>query len=232
MSEITVITTTGDRPLAFGLMRDYWIKNQTVKPDQWIIVDDGKTPLKTDLLPEFAEYIRRDPSNDTVGYTIGLNFSVGLQRVKHDNVLIMEDDDWYSNQYIVFMEYLLEKSELAGLWGTNYYHVKVPGWREMGRNTHAALSMTAFKKSLIPQIIKSIPGDISIDLRIWENNKGLLVEGRNRKLQLSLKGMPGRENAGVGKIEKHYTKDPGYKKLIEWCDDAQVYIGLIEKHLV
>ena len=166
---------------------------RNTKIDQWVIVDDGKTPLETCLLPDYADYIRRDPSKDSGGHTIGLNLSVGLQAAKCDNVLIMEDDDWYSPFYVSLMVDLLSKSKLAGLWGTNYYHVKVPGWREMGRNTHAALSMTAFRKSFIPQIIKSIPGDISVDLRIWKNNKGLLVEGRNKKLQLSIKGMPGRE---------------------------------------
>ena len=41
---ITVITPTGDRPLAFSLCRK-WIFNQTIKPDQHIIVDDGKIPM-------------------------------------------------------------------------------------------------------------------------------------------------------------------------------------------
>lgn len=232
MNSITVITPTGDRPLAFGLLRDHWMKNQTVKPDQWIIVDDGITPYNPSIIPEGAEYYRREPKPNPFIHSIGLNLELALSKVKHDNILIMEDDDWYSNQYIAFMKYLLENSDLAGLWGTNYYHVKVPGWREMGRETHAALSMTVFKKSFIPQIIKSIPGDISLDLRIWKNNKGLLVEGRNKKLQLSIKGMPGRENAGVGKITKHYKPDNGYGKLFSWCDDAQVYVDLMERNLV
>jgi hypothetical protein len=208
------------------------MKNQTAKPDQWIIVDDGVTEFNEENLPEFSEYYYRIPVRSADKHSIGSNLEIALRMVKFDKIIIMEDDDWYSPFYVSFMVELLSKSELAGLWGTNYYHVKVPGWREMGRNTHAALSMTAFRKSFIPQIIKSIPGDISIDLRIWKNNKGLLVEGRNKKLQLSIKGMPGRENAGVGKIQNRYTKDPEYKKLVEWCDDAQVYIDLMEKNLV
>jgi hypothetical protein len=144
----------------------------------------------------------------------------------------MEDDDWYSSDYIMCMVEMLKRCELAGLWGTNYYHVGVPGYREMGREDHAALSMTGFKKSFIPKIIESTPGDISVDMRIWSNNKGLLVDGRNKKLQVSIKGMPGRLNAGIGKITKYYTPDPGYKKLFSWCDDAEVYIDLMERKLV
>ena len=62
MNGITIITPTGDRPLASGLLRDYWMKNQTIKPDQWIIVDDGINTFDTSLLPDYAEYIKREPT--------------------------------------------------------------------------------------------------------------------------------------------------------------------------
>jgi len=232
MNGITVITPTGDRPLAFGLLRDHWMKNQTVKPDQWIIVDDGISTFDTSLLPEYAEYFRREPKFNPFIHSIGLNLELALSKVKYDNILIMEDDDWYCNWYVEYMIELLKHGDLVGLWGTNYYHVGVPGYREMGRIDHAALSMTGFRKGFIPKIEKSIPGDISVDMRIWHNNKGLLVDGRNRKLQVSIKGMPGRLNAGIGKITKYYTPDTGYKKFFSWCDDAEIYIDLMEKKLV
>ena len=229
---VTVVTPTGDRPLAFGLLRDHWMNNQTVKPDQWVVVDDGDVPYDTGKLPGYVEYIRRDPEKKVNGHSIGVNLDAGLLAASGDNILIMEDDDWYAPTYIECMVRLLEKDKLAGLWGTNYYHVKIPGYREMGRQTHAALSMTAFRGSFLPQILYSIPGNISIDLRIWQNNRGLLVDGRNKKLQCSIKGLPGRENAGVGKIEKYYKKDVEYKKLRQWCGDAEIYIDLMERGVV
>jgi len=229
---ITVITPTGDRPLAFGLLRDRWMKNQIMKPDQWIIVDDGDTPYGTDGLPEYAHYIRKEKSKNESGYSIGRNLLAALSEVKCDDVLIMEDDDWYSNGYIFFMHSLLEQCDLVGLWGTNYYNVKVPGYREMGKNTHASLSQTAFNKSFIPNLIKSIPGNISIDLRLWKNNTGLLKNGRDLKLHCSIKGMPGRENAGIGGLIQYYKLDKDYLKLVQWCDDAEVYIDLMERKFV
>jgi hypothetical protein len=232
MNGITVITPTGDRSIAFGLLRDYWMKNQTVKPDQWIVVDDGINVFDTSLLPEYAEYFKRETTINPFVHSIGLNLELALSKVKYDNILIMEDDDWYSAGYISFIIDLLKSDELVGLWGTNYYHVGVSGYREMGREDHAALSMTGFKKNFIPKIVESVPGDISVDMRIWRNNKGLLVDGRNKKLQVSIKGMPGRLNAGIGKITKYYTPDMGYRKLKSWCDDAEIYIDLMEKKLV
>jgi hypothetical protein len=232
MSGITVITPTGDRPLAFGLLRDHWMKNQTVKPDQWIVVDDGATPYHPSMVPEGAEYYRREPKFNPLIHSIGLNLELALSKVKYDNVLIMEDDDWYCNWYIGYMLELLKQGELVGIWGTNCYHVGVPGFREMGRNDHAALALTAFKKSFIQKVAKAIPGDISVDFRIWFKNTGTLIDGRLKKMHVSMKGMPGRLNAGVGKITKHHTVDPEYKKLKSWCDDAEVYIDLMEKKLV
>jgi len=43
---ITAITPTGDRPLALALCQQ-WMDAQTVRPDQWIVVDDGKIPYKS-----------------------------------------------------------------------------------------------------------------------------------------------------------------------------------------
>jgi hypothetical protein len=232
MNGITVITPTGDRPLAFGLLRDHWVKNQTVKPDQWIVVDDGAVPYHPSAIPEGAEYFRREPKFNPIVHSIGLNLELALSKVKHDNILIMEDDDWYCTKYIATIIELLNGERLAGIWGTNCYHVGVPGFREMGRNDHAALALTAFKRSFIPEVIKAVPGDISVDMRIWRNDTGALIDGRHAKMHVSMKGMPGRLNAGVGKITKYHTLDKNYKKLKEWCDDADIYIDLMERHLV
>ena len=231
MNGITVITLTGDRPLSFGLLRDRWMKNQIVKPDQWIIVDDGKNKYNADNLPSYSEYIRRVNDNNK-NHSIGLNLKEALSKVRYENVLIMEDDDWYSPSYIYFMLNLLKEKSIVGLWGTNYYNVKIPGYREMGKNTHASLSQTAFNKSFIQNVIESIPGNISIDLRLWKNNKGFLIPGRDLKLHCSMKGMPGRENAGIGGLIQYYKLDKDYSKLVQWCDDAEVYIDLMERKFV
>ena len=54
---ITLITPTGDRPLAFALCQN-WMRKQTVLPFQWVVVDDGKIPMKP-YVP--MEYVRRKP---------------------------------------------------------------------------------------------------------------------------------------------------------------------------
>ena len=85
---ITAITPTGDRKLASDLCRQ-WMQNQTVKPDQWIVVDDGKQPISK---PPGADYIYRKPERGEPRFTMLLSLKMALSRVKGDKILIMEDD--------------------------------------------------------------------------------------------------------------------------------------------
>jgi hypothetical protein len=221
-AKVTVITPTGDRPEALSLLRR-WMGAQTRQPDQWLIIDDGKTPQGK--IHE-ATIVRREPKADDPACTLGENLKAAFPLVKHDKVLIMEDDDWYAPKYIETMASLLDYHELTGIWGTKYYHVGVPGYRNMGREGHASLSQTAFRKSFIPNILNAIPGDCSVDLRIWwhnSNGSGHLIPGAMKRLHCGIKGLPGRAGAGVGHDKTHFTTDPDYQMLKEWCDDWKVY---------
>ena len=88
---VSVITPTGDRPECFELLRR-WVVHQTLRPAQWIVVDDGKTPMHP--IPE-ATVIRREPHPDDPACTLGKNLEAALAHVLHDKIIIMEDDDWY-----------------------------------------------------------------------------------------------------------------------------------------
>lgn len=225
--KVTVITPTGDRPECFTLLRK-WMAKQTRKPDQWIVVDDGKIPYG--YIPE-AMIIRREPQNDDPLCTLGKNLEVACAYVEHDKVLIMEDDDWYGQKYIATIAKLLDDHELVGIWGTKYYDPAMPGYRNMGRNDHAAMSMTGMCKSFLPQLLKAIPPDgntpdVSIDLRLWWNHsegKGHLIPGEDKRLHVSIKGMPGRPGAGMGHDRQNFIEDHNFDVFKKWCDDWTVY---------
>jgi hypothetical protein len=241
---ITVITPTGDRPLAFGLLRDRWMPAQTVQPDQWIIVDDGQKPYGTKGLPEYAEYIRREPDCDVgvackevpktyvklAHHSIGKNLMVALDAVRHGKVFVMEDDDYYSPFYLAYMTGLLNGHDCVGLWGTPYFHLRLKSWRMISSRTGCALARMGWKKEFAPRVRRACPGDVSVDSRICQQNKVSLVDGRGLNLHCSIKGMPGRRGAGVGHVDKKYTRDSQCEKLRLWCGkDADVYLDLMEK---
>jgi hypothetical protein len=225
--KITVITPTGDRPECFTLLRQ-WMANQIRQPDQWLVIDDGRVPYG--FIPE-ATIIRREPQKDDPPCTLGKNLEVACAYVEHDKVIIMEDDDWYGPKYIYTLAKLLNDYELVGIWGTNYYDPSIPGYRNMGRNDHAAMSMTGMRKSFLPQLLKAIPPDgvtpdVSIDLRLWWNyseGKGHLIPGEGRQYHVSIKGMPGRPGAGVGHDKQLYVQDNDFKVFKKWCSDWKIY---------
>jgi len=90
---ITVITPTGDRRIALQRCL-FYLERQTVKPDQWLVVDDGGTKsacdLKTDLSIEVVE--RKFTANKAKSFTG--NLLAIVERVKHEHIIVMEDDDW------------------------------------------------------------------------------------------------------------------------------------------
>jgi hypothetical protein len=225
--KITVITPTGDRPECFALLRR-WMAQQTRKPDQWIVVDDGMVPYEA--IPE-ATIIRREPQENDPPCTLGPNLEVACAHVIHDKVIIMEDDDWYGPEYIETLANLLNVRDLVGVWGTKYYDPEIPGYRELGRKDHAAMSQTGMRKSFLPQLLKSIPPDghtpdVSIDLRLWWNNslgRSLLTPGAGKRLHVSIKAMPGRPGAGIGHDKQNFIPDAGYEVFKTWCDDWEVY---------
>jgi len=87
----TAITLTGDRHLPFRLCYR-WMLRQTILPSQWIVIDDGQSPLRWS---EYAgsDYHRREPRHSDPDHTIKLNMLEALKHIKYDNVLIFEDDD-------------------------------------------------------------------------------------------------------------------------------------------
>ena len=79
----------------------------------------------------------------------------------------------------------------------------------MGRNDHASMSQTGFRRSFIPKVMAAIPGDCSVDLRIWfnlnaqgqyvpgESPNGYLIPGEGRYFHCAFKNMPGQPGGRV-----------------------------------
>jgi glycosyltransferase involved in cell wall biosynthesis len=114
---ITCITPTGDRSIPFELCKR-WILSQTIKPDQWVVVDDGKTPL---IPTAEMDYIRRSPTINDPQHTLLLNLQAGLEVVKGDYIIFIEDDEYYASNYIEEMIKKLSEYEVVGIGCSKYY---------------------------------------------------------------------------------------------------------------
>ena len=229
-SRITCITPTGDRPLAFALCRQ-WMLHQTVKPDQWIVVDDGKIPLTS---ARGMQYIRREPQPDDPRFTLSLNLAAALPLIKGDKIFIIEDDDYYAPDYIAEMSRRLDSHEVVGLMHAKYYYLPTGGYQTHANATHCSLAETAFRSSFLPEMpeILRLSTESYVDLRIWikAGTRGYRFNDNEKPLYLGIKGLPGRSGIGIGHDPGRYrkNKDAANRPMLKrWVPkDYQVYLDI------
>lgn len=194
---ITVITCTGDRPEAFNLLR-LWMKNQIRQPDQWIVVDDGKTPLSN---IDGFEYVRREPTNKDYTHTLCLNMLEAIERIRYEKIVIMEDDDWYSPIYIDFMEKQLEEMDLVGFGNLIFYYPSTGKYMEKTNLKTPVFAQTAFRRKVIPFIRKicegaskdyALCGKGLIDTKLWKMELSSSEKMQSVRLTSDLKTASGK----------------------------------------
>lgn len=245
--KITCLTMTGDRPLAFSLSKR-WMEQQTVKPTQWIIIDDGVVPEnKPDL--DFVDYIRREPKSSDPKQTMILNLQEAVKHIDGGKILIIEDDEYYSPWYIEEMSSRLDQHELVGIGRSKYYYLPAFTYYSHPNMGHASLAQTGFTKSFLPDVIDVLDGDPFLDTRIWNivnpgkinmketgrsivvsgDGRGLIFDDRAKSLYVGMKGLPGR--AGIGAGHKGVgSQDQNKQTLRSWVlkdEDFQIYMNLV-----
>lgn len=227
METLTLITPTGDRPLAFALCQN-WVRKQTLQPDQWIVVDDGKIPIEPYVS---MEYMRREPQPSDPQFTLLLNLKTALPLIKGDKIIIIEDDEYYAPKYVATMVTKLDGHEIVGIGNSKYYHLFSGGYFIVNNTTHASFAEMAFRSSFLPEFQKYLSGDLYLDKKIWKNidrKRGFIFFDDGNPLYVGMKGMPGRHGIGGGhdinhKIYQHNTHDISRNILKQWIPDIDNY---------
>ena len=228
---ITAITPTGDRPLAISLLKR-WVNNQARKPDQWVVVDDGKKPIAAH---EGITYVRREPKPNDPRFTLSENLRAALPHIRGDIILILEDDEYYAPNYIAEVAKRFRPDrEVVGPGRSRYYHLPSGGYMVIGNMGHASLAQTAFRKSFVPTLKLILkPGKLYIDFAVWQyakRRKSGHVFYDAKPIYVGIKGLPGRTGIGRGHDRKIYRKfDTGRSVLKQWMPrDYQTYLDLIK----
>jgi hypothetical protein len=250
--KITALTCTGDRPECLTLL-SRWMKNQIVRPDQWLIIDDGKAPFMPNM---DCDYIYRKPQKNDPAQTLNINIEYALPHITGDVVLFMEDDEYYNPAYVKTMTEKIRGHEAVGICRSKYYYLPARTYYVHANQDHASLAQTGIVKGYLPKLKELLNGDPFIDLRIWQdiagrivhqqrragippngvilnNGKGILFDdGLKNCLYVGMKGMPGRKGIGsghngIGRV------DPQCSMLKAWMPrDFQTYLDLkIESRL-
>jgi hypothetical protein len=238
---ITAITPTGDRHLALSLC-SLWMRGQTVCPDQWIVVDDGKEEYR----PPQCEYIRREPSPDDPKHTLHVNILTALPYVRGDKIIIIEDDEYYAPNYIQVMSEKLDKYKLVGIGWAKYYHLPSRGYARHANIAHASFAQTAMRSELLDTLAAcaKMKNHDYLDVRLWRKFGGNIVVGNGlpvgwenkinkdvcvfddepHPLYVGIKGLPGRKGIGVGHRSTTYKQiDKDLSVLKKWIPDDYFY---------
>ena len=234
---VSVITCTGHRKEAFELCKRYLEATTYDGPIQWIIVhdEDGDREVVSSRSNIEVE-VYQGPRVWTPGYnTQRGNFELALSKVKGDYIFSYEDDEFFSPEFIPQMLKILKTVDAAGIANNRYYHVGLPGWKEMGNYRHSSLCSTAFKKELMPLMeLATNSGELYFDIHFWNQlrAKGIPFSLQaNSSLCVGMKGMPGRTGIGVGHRSIGFSIDSGLSKLQEWLGEEGVktYSPFIKK---
>lgn len=116
-----VITPTGDRQEAISLAIEM-MNRQTVQPDMWIIVDDGKEKSNIQNIDCNYKIIYCEPIE---GYSIIRNIKEAIKLVPSNEckVVIWEDDDYYPPKYLEYINDALNYNNFITAQNLWYYHV-------------------------------------------------------------------------------------------------------------
>lgn len=177
--KMSVLTCTNNRPEALALC-EFYVERQMSDVYEHVVVDGGG----------FWE-----------------NMKKGLEIVDGDAVVIMEDDDWYPPDWVAWCEAALMKFELFGQRDIFNYHIPSGGYEHVvPKRGNAAMHATAFRASLIPEIL-AIPKDEGkprLDVAIWQ--LPVLKTKTDELRVISMKGMPGTKGYSDAHERSHYRR--------------------------
>ena len=235
---ITAITPTGDRPLPFTLCQ-YWMGKQTLRPDQWIVVDDGKVPMEPKV---GMEYIRRKPKKSDPEQTLIENLRTAIPYIRGSKIVIIEDDEYYAPGYIEQFSSKLDRHEIVGIGRSKYYHLFSGNYSQLQNTRQASFAEMAFRRSFLNEFKSFLTGGLYLDMKIWravDRRRTHLFYDDENPLYVGMKGMPGRHGIGGGhdithRIYQNKTKDESRGVLKNWIpneEDFNIYMAIVNGDL-
>jgi hypothetical protein len=217
---VTLITPSSDRHFCIARCEEY-VRRQTYKgPLQWIVAEDS--PDKYNLTCGQI-HIHRKSSPDKVTSFLG-NIKTLLPEIEYEYILIIEDDDWYSPEYIKLYKSRLDRYELVGEGPARYYNVQERRYRLCGNVSRASFCQTALRANQLPALYLSIQKQNAfVDARLWDKKCSKFVFQGDCHC-VGIKGMPGKRGIGMGhrplKRLSLFNSDPKMETLERWIGKA------------
>jgi len=222
---LSVITCTGGRPAAFALCEKFMAR-QTLRPDQWLVVDDvaEATPIT------MGQTVIRPWPRWSGESTLGRNILAALPMVTGSKIVFIEDDDYIPPDYLKHMSTMLNAYPLAGEAPARYYNVATRQYRQLRNTAHASLGQTGIQRSLLPTLAAICERERKfIDIPLWRHHGS--IGWLTVSTVVGVKGLPGRPGIGIGhRPAGHWPVDGDGSVLRSWIgEDAALYESFAEK---
>lgn len=217
--KVTLVTPTGNRPDSFAIC-EKMMASQTFQDFEWVVVDDGETPIKTTMHQRHIP----GPVRWQEGYnTQRFNLNAAIPYIRGEYVFMIEDDDYYHPRYLETYLHLLEAFDMVGEGNAKYYNIKNKAYMEQKNYTHTSLASVAFNIGVLPTFLRALhSGDKFFDITFWELAQKEQIRNLifcNKNLSVGIKGMPGRVGIGIGHSPKAYNSDPFGTVLKRWVGE-------------
>lgn len=231
---LTLLTTTGARPVAFALCERMMARQDYAAPVCWIIVDDGEAPQPLAPMREGWRRIvvRPRPFWRAGDNTQARNLAAGLDAAEamaaetgEDlRIAVIEDDDHYDCRWLSTIAAALDTAELVGESHARYYNAAMRRGSYLNNAFHASLRASGLRGRAIEALRRAFATfSTYYDYKLW------LDPAPSRRLfktdlTVGMKGLPGRPGIAAGHREMAGYPDPDLTLLREWIgDDAELY---------
>lgn len=207
---IALITPTGARSKQIKLCAE-WMRRQTYDGAVlWVIVDDC-IPVTTDCIPAdfrknwVIEKVYPKPvwkhGENTQARNLLAAIGVVRKYTQVTEIFIIEDDDYYTPQYIDVMHKKLQGFNAAAQVDTLYYNVQTHVNKRHNNKKHGSLFQTGFVSAILPVFENAVKGNSKfIDIYFWHliGLSKVNLFSYETDLAIGMKGMPGRGGIGNG----------------------------------
>ena len=198
---LTLLTATGARPEAWAICEQLMLRQTYAGPVHWIVVDDCEVaqPVTFERDRWSMSIIRPTPAWKPGENTQARNLRAGMELVRHtDRLVIIEDDDCYTPQYLDTVSKWLDRYDLVGESYARYYNVRTKACQQLRNDRHASLCATAMKGEAIKAFrVELMRTETFIDVNLWRNFRGPSVLNAT-DFVTGIKGLPGRGGIGMG----------------------------------
>ena len=233
--KITVITPTCDRSEGFMLC-ERWMARQSFSFYEWIVLDDGIKPVNCTMGQRHYLFTETRGAYSLVS-KLSKVFD-GTIPIFGDVVAIVEDDDWYSSEYMKVAASRINGYDMIGEGCTFFYHVGARRYGQSNHRNNASLSQTIINKTLFPILANMTKEDTDafIDWKMWNTlpqicRSRIYIPDENcPKTLVGIKGMYSGYSAchsvNHSDVLKYFPNtDPVMDKLVEMIgkEDADHY---------